>query len=134
MKVAMDVLYPLLFRQIGYILQPAVVHPEEKELDHMHMDRLLAWMGLVFDMTEHNEYKQELFSLYRTICSNYRQYQQWQAYNRRLWILSVYRKKDTARLAHTILMDVRLFKEGIHLLSILPRDPSYLDDTSVRNG
>jgi hypothetical protein len=102
---------------------------EEKELDMLHMDRLLPWMRIMFDepqaspdtpdTTEARQaYKKELYSVYTTIRSDYTQYQQWKQHNDRLWVFSSYRKKNTAALAKKILADIRLFHEGLKLFSM----------------
>lgn len=98
---------------------------DERELDLLQMDRLLKWMKLVFDDSftpingqpsdTHRAYKQELFSIYRTICSDYQQYCNWKQYNQSIWLFSSYRKRDTKTLARKLLSDVRLFKEGLQL-------------------
>lgn len=110
---------------------PAPVEPdEERELDLLQMDRLLKWMALVFDPTflptrsavpeeTYRAYKQELFSIYRTLCSDYQQYQNWKKYNQGLWLFTTYRRRDTKALARKLLSDVRLFKEGLHLFYMM---------------
>ena len=57
---------------------------EERELDMLHMDRLLPWMRIMFDepketvtVEARQAYKKELYSVYMTIRSDYTQYQQW---------------------------------------------------------
>ena len=97
---------------------------EERELELLQMDRLLPWMAMVFDGSESSEetrraHKQELFSLYRSLCSEYQQWKHWKAYNQSLWLLSSYRRRDTKGLARKLLSDVRLFKEGLQLLWLL---------------
>lgn len=101
---------------------------DEREVDLLQMDRLLKWMRLIFDTTPSSEtntpttqtqYKQELYSIYMTICSDYKEYQRWKTYNQSLWILSGYRKKNTKHLARKILADVRLFHEGLQLFSMM---------------
>ena len=95
---------------------PTLVRAEiddEQDLSSLQMDRLLKWMSLIFDdsittvKTESTElksaYKRELYSLYTTIISDYRQYQQMKKYNNSLWILSYYRSKDTKSLAKRII-------------------------------
>lgn len=109
----------------------ASVEPDdERELELLQMDRLLKWMKLVFDdsftpapSSESEEaqrvYKQELFSIYRTLCSDYQQYRHWKQYNQSIWFLSSYRSRDTKALARKILSDVRLFKEGLQLWAVM---------------
>lgn len=104
---------------------------DERELELLQMDRLLKWMALVFDESftpgtdpcdagvTRRAYKQELFSIYRTLCSDYQQYRRWKQYNQSIWFLSSYRKQDTKGLARKILSDVRLFKEGLQLLMVM---------------
>lgn len=109
---------------------------DERELDLLQMDRLLKWMVLVFDDTftpsseskpsdrvdkeeTHRAYKQELFSIYRTLCSDYQQYRRWKQYNQSIWLFASYRKQDTKALARKIVSDVRLFKEGLQLFFIM---------------
>lgn len=99
---------------------------DEREVELLQLDRLLKWMCLIFDATtdasvttQTQQYKQELFSIYRTICSDYKEYQRWKAYNQSLWILSGYRKKNTKQIARKILADVRLFHEGLELFSMM---------------
>lgn len=102
---------------------------EERELDMLHMDRLLPWMRIMFDephvskdpsdtVEARQAYKKELYSVYMTIRSDYTQYQQWKQHNDRIWVLSSYRKKNTAALAKKILADIRLFHEGLKLFSM----------------
>jgi len=99
---------------------------EERELDMLHMDRLLPWMRIMFDepvketdtMEARQAYKKELYSVYMTIRSDYTQYQQWKQHNDRIWVFSSYRKKNTAALAKKILADIRLFHEGLKLFSM----------------
>jgi len=99
---------------------------EERELDMLHMDRLLPWMRIMFDepqetpdtMEARQAYKKELYSVYMTIRSDYTQYQQWKQHNSRIWVFSSYRKKDTPALAKKILGDIRLFQEGLKMFSM----------------
>jgi len=99
---------------------------EERELDMLHMDRLLPWMRIMFDepvketdtIEARQAYKKELYSVYMTIRSDYTQYQQWKQYNSSVWVFSSYRKKNTAALAKKILADIRLFHEGLKLFSM----------------
>jgi len=107
----------------------APVEPDdERELELLQMDRLLKWMALVFDGVTPGSpdseetiraYKQELFSIYRTLCSDYQQYRRWKQYNQSIWFLSSYRRQDTKALARKILSDVRLFKEGLQLWMVV---------------
>ena len=107
--------------------QPTIVRQEtddERELDLLQMDRLLKWMKLIFDgeTTEtHRAYKQELYSIYVTICSDNKQYQQWKKYNENLWSFSLYSKKNTKALAKKILGDIKLFKEGLEMFSMFEK-------------
>lgn len=97
---------------------------DERELDLLQMDRLLKWMKLIFDgeTTEtHRAYKQELYSIYVTICSDNKQYQQWKKYNENLWSFSLYSKKNTKALAKKILGDIKLFKEGLEMFSMFEK-------------
>ena len=98
---------------------------EEEDLDAIHMDRLLKWMHLIFEATPnketdaHKEYKKELYSIYVGIVSDYKEYQQWKHYNRTLWVLSSYRKKNTKSLAAKILADIKSFHDGLQMFSML---------------
>jgi hypothetical protein len=99
---------------------------DEREVDLLQMDRMLTWMRMVFDMPQDEEqpltvskYKQELYSIYMSICADYNEYKRWSAYNRSLWLLSGYRKKNTKQLARKILSDIRLFKEGLQMFSTM---------------
>lgn len=102
---------------------------DEREIELLQMDRLLTWMRLVFDattpapleepMTTLSKYKQELYSIYMTICSDYSEYKRWSAYNKTLWLFPGYRKKNTKQLAKKMLADIRLFHEGIQLFSAM---------------
>jgi hypothetical protein len=106
-------------------MPPPIESDDEREVDLLQMDRLLKWMELVFDDSftpvnghttdTHRAYKQELFSVYRTICSDYQQYRNWKQYNQNIWLFISYRKRDTKSLARKLLSDVRLFKEGLQL-------------------
>ena len=113
---------------------PTLVRAEiddEQDLSSLQMDRLLKWMSLIFDdsittvKTESTElksaYKRELYSLYTTIISDYRQYQQMKKYNNSLWILSYYRSKDTKSLAKRIIGDIKLFNEGLKMFSMFEK-------------
>jgi hypothetical protein len=108
-------------------------HDYEKELDKLQMSQLLKWMKTFFDIentaeekdvdeTEENdrertkkEYFKELYSVYKTILSDYKQYVRWISYNRSLYILKSYRCYSTNELAKKIIYDVHLFNEGINL-------------------
>ncbi len=110
---------------------------DERELDLLQMDRLLTWMRLVFDSSEkennqesnqesnqpHTQqtsaYKQELFSIYRTICSDHKEYERWKKHNGSLWVMTSYRKKNLKPLARKILADIKLFHEGLELFSMI---------------
>ena len=55
---------------------------EERELDLLQMERLIKWMNMLFDYSvsvsvSQKAYKQELYNIYVTIVSDYKQYQQW---------------------------------------------------------
>jgi len=85
-------------------------------------------MKMLFDDTERCQidvtitqkaYKQELYSIYVGIVSDYKQYQQWKQYNDNLWVLSSYRKKNAKGLAKKILGDMVLFKEGLQMFSMM---------------
>jgi len=117
----------------GKVPTPTLVRhdvDDERELDMLHMDRLLPWMRIMFDdphvsqetpdvtMEARQAYKKELYSVYMTIRSDYTQYQQWKQHNDRIWVFSSYRKKNTAALAKKILADIRLFQEGLKLFSM----------------
>lgn len=104
---------------------------EEYELDLLQMDRMLKWMKLVFEETSSSttetntddstpsKYKQELYSIYMTICSDHKEYQRWKIHNASLWMFSNYRKKNTRELAKKILADIKLFNEGLKLFSMM---------------
>jgi len=106
----------------------------EKELDRLQMSRLLKWMDMFFNVeslnennenTQNNEneitikqaYRKELFSIYKTISSDYKQYENWKRYNQSLWVFRSYRAKHTNSLAQKILSDLALFHEGMNLFS-----------------
>ena len=104
----------------------------EKELDRLQMSRLLKWMDMFFkdssetdrnDEKNENEitikqaYRKELFSIYKTISSDYKQYENWKRYNQSLWVFRSYRAKHTNSLAQKILSDLALFHEGMNLFS-----------------
>lgn len=92
---------------------------EENELDLLQLDRLLLFMNLIFDDSFKEKYtikhKQELYNIYKTISSDYYQYQQWKKYNNNLLIFSSFRMKNTKELAKKILADVKLFKEVLNI-------------------
>jgi hypothetical protein len=107
---------------------------DERELDLLQMDRMLKWMSLIFE--DSNElvvipsqppdstqkaYKKELYSIYVTIGSDYRQYRRWKEYNAGVWVFSSYRNKDTKALAKKILADVKLFHEGLKMFSLFDK-------------
>ena len=107
----------------------------EKELDRLQMSRLLKWMDMFFkdsNETDRNDeknekieneitikqaYRKELFSIYKTISSDYKQYENWKRYNQSLWVFRSYRAKHTNSLAQKILSDLALFHEGMNLFS-----------------
>ena len=66
-------------------------------------------------------YKKELYSIYVTIGSDYRQYRRWKEYNAGVWVFSSYRNKDTKALAKKILADVKLFHEGLKMFSLFEK-------------
>jgi hypothetical protein len=104
---------------------------EEKELDAIHMERLLKWMHIIFDsdahsaltpgQESHKEYKKELYSIYVGIVSDYKQYQQWKHYNHTLWLMSSYRKKNTKALAAKILGDIKSFHDGLQMFALFSK-------------
>jgi hypothetical protein len=113
---------------------PTLVRSEiddERELDLLQMDRMLKWMSLVFEDSfvsietpvedTHKAYKKELYSIYMTIGSDYKQYCQWKNYNSGVWVFSSYRNKDTKALAKKILGDVKLFYEGLKMFSMFEK-------------
>lgn len=105
---------------------------DEIILDKMQPSILIRWFGLFFDThmnmnidqtkddltpnqrTEY-EYLKELHNIYRTIVSDYRQYEYQKQYNKSLWIFKTYRKKNSNDIAKKILMDIHLLQEGINL-------------------
>ena len=109
------------------VQQPTIIRHEtddERELDLLQMDRFVKWMKLIFDAETketHREYKQELYSIYVSICSDHKQYQQWKKYNESLWSFSLYSKKNTKALAKKILGDIKLFKEGLEMFSMFEK-------------
>lgn len=105
---------------------------DERELDLLQMDRMLKWMSLIFEDSfvavdevptddTHKAYKKELYSIYVTIGSDYRQYQHWKKYNSNIWVFSSYRNKNTKALARKILGDVTLFHEGLKMFSMFEK-------------
>lgn len=123
---------PIVLSLVSYMYSATPVQPhciqqelhQEKELDVMHMDRLIKWMNMLFDdnitSTEiQKAYKSELYSIYVGIVSDYKQYQQWRKYNGSLWLFTTYRKKNTQSLATKIMTDCTLFKEGLQLFSMM---------------
>jgi hypothetical protein len=89
----------------------------------MQMDRLIKWMGMVFDGTEESitkkAHKQELYSIFVGIVSDYKQYIRTIQYNTSLWVFSVYRKKPTKDLVTKIMGDCALFKEGLQMFAMM---------------
>lgn len=117
---------------------------DERELDLLQMDRMLKWMSLIFEDSfvaiekpgnavldatpgtdiiddTHKAYKKELYNIYVTICSDFRQYQNWKKYNANIWVFSSYRNKNTKSLARKILGDVKLFHEGLKMFSMFEK-------------
>ena len=115
---------------------------DERELDLLQMDRMLKWMSLIFEDSfvpvtsvpsttpgdsepvlddTHKAYKKELYSIYVTICSDFRQYQHWKKYNATIWMFSSYRNKNTKGLARKILGDIKLFYEGLKMFSMFEK-------------
>ena len=97
----------------------------DQELERMQMTRLLKWMEMMFDehantpSEEHpsSVYRQELYSLFKGIRSDYHEYTRWKTYNDSLWLMSSYRKKNIYPLAKKILADLTLFREGLQMFS-----------------
>jgi len=112
------------------IVKPAETD-DERELDLLQMDRMLKWMSIIFEDSfvpietpvedTHKAYKKELYNIYMTIGSDYKQYRQWKQYNHGIWLLSSYRNKDTKALAKKILADVKLFHEGLKMFSMFDK-------------
>ena len=117
---------------------------DERELDLLQMDRMIKWMSLIFEDSAPNEscthgtvchhaipcpkvddthkaYKKELYSIYMTIGSDYKQYMNWKTYNSTIWVFSSYRNKNTKALARKILADVKLFHEGLKMFSMFEK-------------
>lgn len=108
---------------------------DERELDLLQMDRMLKWMNLIFeekfhpvdDTTPldneetHKAYKKELYSIYVSIVSDFKQYQSWKQYNSTIWMFSSYRNKNTKALARKILGDIKLFHEGLKMFSMFEK-------------
>ena len=109
---------------------------DERELDLLQVDRLLKWMSLIFDRNSterededkendneedqlRSKYKQELFSIYRSIYSDFKEYERYKKHNVSLWVFSSYRKYDTKALAKRILSDIKLFNEGLKMFIII---------------
>lgn len=150
-SLSSELLYGFLMKQCSIILMtqfqracysspkhvPPVTEPDdERELDLLQMDRLLKWMELVFDDSftpvssppscpgtdeSRRTYKQELFNIYRTLCSDYQQYCRWKAHNQSIWLFSSYRRQNTKGAARKLLSDIRLFKEGLQLYFMMDR-------------
>jgi len=117
---------------------PTLVRSEtddERELDLLQMERMLKWMSLIFEEKfhpvddtppldneeTHKAYKKELYSIYVTIVSDFKQYQNWKQYNSNIWMFSSYRNKNTKSLARKILGDVKLFHEGLKMFSMFEK-------------
>ena len=113
-----------------------IIHTEvddERELDLLQMDRLLKWMKLVFDESTpsaeplsprsetQREYRKELFNIFVTISTDYKEYQKRKTYNQSIWILSYYRSKDTKILSKKIISDIKLFKEGLQMYFMIDK-------------
>lgn len=108
---------------------PTAVAPisPEQELERMQMTRLLKWMEMMFEEyeimppqteeTPSSVYRQELYSLFKGIRSDYHEYTRWKTYNDSLWLLSSYRQKNIYPLAKKILADLTLFREGLQMFS-----------------
>jgi hypothetical protein len=96
---------------------------DERELDMMQMDRMIKWISLIFNETEVEEcetrkaYKKELYNIYVTIVSDYKQYEQWKKYNHESWLFH----KNTKALAKKILSDIKLFNEGLKMFSMFEK-------------
>ena len=106
---------------------------DEKSLDRIQPSILVRWFGVFFDTctkydecdldklsnnerTEY-EYLKELHNIYRTIVSDYKQYEYQKQYNQSLWLFKSYRRKNANEIAKKILMDIQLLQEGINLLN-----------------
>ncbi len=108
-----------------------------KDLEYFQMDKLLSWMELFFqkDITikeeelqdekikeqyeKHRAYKQELYNIYMTIKSDYKQYKKWSEYNKKLWIPLM--NKSTHDLSRKIISDIDLFNEGLKMFTLFER-------------
>jgi hypothetical protein len=150
MSIQSQIMYQLIINNIGPILSSVVSSAytsyktlphsitqlvrtevdDERELDLLQMDRLLKWMKMVFDTSTIQDsveeetrkaYKKELYNIYVTIVSDYKQYEDWKRYNSSLWLLSTYRNKNTKALAKKILADVKLFNEGLKMFSMFEK-------------
>jgi len=98
-------------------------YEHSNELSRMQLPRVLKWMELFFTEPHQEEseskaaYRSELYSIYKTIDSDYRQYEKWRAYNKSLWVLRRYRAYPTEPLAEKIVSDIMLFHEGMAMFS-----------------
>jgi hypothetical protein len=123
-----------LYNSANYLFSPfspstVALSYFELELERMQVDRLIRWMGLFFENYESiednnesetkREYRKELYSVYKTIVSDYKQYQGWKKYNESIWILPYYRSKCTNELAKKIIADISLFNDGLSLFTKL---------------
>lgn len=113
-----------------YLFQKKDEDSYERELDRLQINRLIKWLNLFFDQyneTENAEnntetkrqYIKELYQIYKTIQTDYNQYEQWKTFNNGLWLFRNYRTKPTNDLAKKIISDITLFNEGLNLFSKL---------------
>ena len=98
-------------------------YEHSNELSRMQLPRVLKWMELFFTEPHQEEseckaaYRSELYSIYKSIDSDYRQFEKWRTYNKSLWVLRRYRSYPTEPLAQKIVSDIVLFHEGMSMFS-----------------
>ena len=109
---------------------------DEQELEQLQMERLLKWMGLIFEDSTvvpvtpilytgtttlpvndtRKAYKKDLYNIYVTIASDFRQYQTYKKYYANIWLFSMFRNKNTRDLVRKILSDVKLYYKCLRML------------------
>jgi hypothetical protein len=122
-------LLPSLLPSLFGLIQTSVssrlsqTYENSNELSRMQLPRVLKWMEMFFTEPHEEEseckaaYRSELYSIYKSIDSDYRQYEKWRSYNKSLWVLRRYRDYPTEELAKKIVSDIVLFHEGMSMFS-----------------
>ena len=88
----------------------------------LDLDLLLKGMTLFFEEEDKKEsiqkkYKKEMYPIYTSIVSDYKEYQRWEEYNKKVWFS--FQKKELTSLIQKIKYQLQHFFEGMHLYSLM---------------